>query len=81
MTIVETVDAHDGFRSVANLVRTNSRNTLLWLVTVVTFFMSAILDNLTTTIVMVSLLRKLAPDPETRKLLGGVVVVAANAGK
>jgi len=52
----------------------------MWLVGLITFFMSSVLDNLTSTIVMVSLLRKLCPDPETRKFLGAVVVIAANAG-
>eukprot|EP01026_Neomeris_dumetosa_P012490 TRINITY_DN1435_c0_g1_i11.p1 TRINITY_DN1435_c0_g1~~TRINITY_DN1435_c0_g1_i11.p1 ORF type:complete len:565 (+),score=84.30 TRINITY_DN1435_c0_g1_i11:935-2629(+) len=80
MTIVEVVDAHQGFKIITDAISTKSRGTLLWLVGVITFFMSAVLDNLTSTIVMVSLLRKLCPDPETRKALGAVVVIAANAG-
>ena len=80
MTIVEVVDAHQGFKIITDVINTRSRNTLMWLVGVITFFMSAVLDNLTSTIVMVSLLRKLCPDPETRKFLGAVVVIAANAG-
>ena len=80
MTIVEVVDAHQGFKIITDVINTRSRNTLMWLVGGITFFMSAILDNLTSTIVMVSLLRKLCPDPETRKFLGAVVVIAANAG-
>jgi len=80
MTVVETVDAHAGFKIVTDAIGKRDKKTLLWLVGVVTFFLSAVLDNLTSTIVMVSLLRKLVPDPEQRKLLGAVVVIAANAG-
>ena len=81
MTIVETVDAHQGFKIITDNIKTKSRGQLLWLIGTITFFMSAVLDNLTSTIVMVSLLRKLVKDDaELRKLLGAVVVVAANAG-
>ena len=80
MTIVEVVDAHQGFKIITDVVNTRSKTTLMWIVGSITFFMSAVLDNLTSTIVMVSLLRKLCPDPETRKFLGAVVVIAANAG-
>ncbi|KAA8496199.1 Sodium/proton antiporter 1 [Porphyridium purpureum] len=80
MTIVEIVDAHNGFKLVTDLIRTNSRQALLWVIGLITFFMSSMLDNLTSTIVMVSLLRKLIKDPEERKLFGSVVVIAANAG-
>ena len=80
MTVVETVDAHAGFKIVTDAIGKRDNRTLLWLVGVITFFLSAILDNLTSTIVMVSLLRKLVPVAEQRKLLGAVVVIAANAG-
>lgn len=80
MTIVEIVDAHQGFRIVTDAVNTRSPLRLLWLVGFITFALSSILDNLTSTIVMVSLLRKLVADPERRKFLGAVVVIAANAG-
>lgn len=80
MTIVETVDAHQGFKIITDSISTRSKTTLLWLIGTITFFMSAVLDNLTSTIVMVSLLRKLIRDPETRKFFGAVVVLAANAG-
>ncbi|CAN6179872.1 unnamed protein product [Urochloa humidicola] len=80
MTIVEIVDAHQGFKLVTDNISTRSPKTLLWVIGIVTFFLSAILDNLTSTIVMVSLLRKLVPPSEYRKLLGAVVVIAANAG-
>ena len=59
MTIVELIDAHEGFKVITDRIRTNKRVTLLWTVALITFFLSAALDNLTTTIVMVSLLRKL----------------------
>src|SRR3954466_12302403 len=59
MTIVEVIDAHNGFEVITSLIRTRSQVTLMWLVGFVTFFLSAILDNLTTTIVMISLVRKL----------------------
>ncbi|KAJ8450997.1 hypothetical protein Cgig2_032622 [Carnegiea gigantea] len=80
MTIVEIVDAHQGFKLVTENITTRKPRALLWVVGFVTFFLSSILDNLTTTIVMVSLLRKLVPPSEYRKLLGAVVVIAANAG-
>ncbi|KAH7575308.1 hypothetical protein ACOSP7_005181 [Xanthoceras sorbifolium] len=80
MTIVEIVDAHQGFKLVTDNITTRNPKALLWVVGFVTFFLSSILDNLTSTIVMVSLLRKLVPPSEFRKLLGGVVVLAANAG-
>ncbi|KNA07546.1 hypothetical protein SOVF_170780 [Spinacia oleracea] len=80
MTIVEIVDAHQGFKLVTENITTRKPRTLLWVVGFVTFFLSAILDNLTSTIVMVSLLRKLVPPSEYRKILGAVVVIAANAG-
>lgn len=80
MTIVELVDAHEGFALVTDRIRAKSKTKLLWTVSWLTFFLSAILDNLTTTIVMVSLLRKLVYDRETRKLFIGMVIIAANAG-
>ncbi|KAL5707074.1 Sodium/proton antiporter 1 [Ranunculus cassubicifolius] len=80
MTIVEIVDAHQGFKLVTDSITTRKPRTLLWVVGFVTFFLSSVLDNLTSTIVMVSLLRKLVPPGEYRKFLGAVVVIAANAG-
>jgi Na+/H+ antiporter NhaD/arsenite permease-like protein len=80
MTIVEIVDGHEGFRVVTDSITTNNRRALLWIIGVVTFFMSSCLDNLTSTIVMISLLRKLVKDPTERWLYGAVVVIAANAG-
>ncbi len=80
MTIVELVDAHEGFSLVTQQVGARNKVTLLWIVGWVTFFMSSVLDNLTTTIVMVSLLRKLIADRETRLMYTGMAVIAANAG-
>jgi len=80
MTIVELVDAHQGFKIITNRITTRNTRTLLWIIGIVTFFLSAALDNLTTTIVMISLLRKLVHNKEQRMMFAGVVVIAANAG-
>ena len=80
MTIVEVVDAHEGFSVITDRIRTNKPVVLLWILAWLTFFMSAILDNLTTSIVMVSLIRKLIKDQNMRWLFGGVIVIAANSG-
>lgn len=80
MTIVELVDAHDGFNVVTNLIRTTDKRKLLWIVSLFTFFLSPVLDNLTTTIVMISLLRKLISDKKDRMFFVGMIVIAANAG-
>jgi len=80
MTIVELVDAHHGFRFITDRINTKSPKMLLWIICWVTFFLSAVLDNLTTTIVMVSLIRKLIPDKEMRLFFAGMIIIAANAG-
>src|SRR5512139_2575806 len=80
MTIVEIVDAHDGFDVITDKINTTKMTTLLWLVGFVTFFLSAVLDNLTTTIVMLSLIRKLLGQKEDRLFFAGIIVIAANAG-
>ncbi len=80
MTIVELVDAHEGFKVITDRITTNKRVYLLWMLSFITFFLSAALDNLTTTIVMVSLLRKLVQEREERWFYAGMVVIAANAG-
>lgn len=80
MTLVELIDAHRGFKVITDLIRTGSRKKMLWVIGFVTFFLSAVLDNLTTTIVMISLLRKLVPDKKERLMLGALIVIAANAG-
>lgn len=78
--IVEVVDAHQGFNAITSKITTTSKRELFWTIGFLTFFLSAILNNLTVTIVMVSLLRKLVPIDEDRRLFGAMVVVAANAG-
>ena len=80
MTIVELIDAHDGFQLVTNRIKSRSSRKLLWILSLLTFFVSAALDNLTASIVMVSLLRKLIHDAGQRKFFAGIVIVAANAG-
>ncbi|MDK9726255.1 MAG: sodium:proton antiporter NhaD [Sterolibacteriaceae bacterium MAG5] len=80
MTIVEVVDAHNGFEVITSRIRTSKLSTLMWLVGFVTFFLSAILDNLTTTIVMISLMRKLLAKHEDRLFFAGIIVIAANSG-
>lgn len=80
MTIVELVDAHQGFRFITNLIQTVSLRKLLWIISWITFFLSAILDNLTTAIVMVSLTRKLIHDQDKRLFFAGMIIIAANAG-
>ncbi|MGD2169859.1 MAG: sodium:proton antiporter NhaD [Chlamydiota bacterium] len=80
MTLVEVIDSHKGFKIITDLIRTRSKKKMLWLIGFIAFFLSALLDNLTTTIVMISLLRKLIDDPKERMLIGSMVVIAANAG-
>lgn len=80
MALVELIDAHRGFKIITDIVRTRNKRTMLWLIGLIAFFMSSVLDNLTTTIVMISLLRKLIPEKKDRLLLGCVVVIASNAG-
>ncbi len=80
MTIVEVVDSHDGFRLITELIRTLSKTRILVLISVITFFLSAILDNLTTSIVMTSLCRKLLSEKEDRLWFASMIIIAANAG-
>lgn len=80
MTIVELIDVHGGFDLLTRVIRTTNKVKLLWLIAFVTFFLSAALDNLTTAIVMVSLLGKLIDDRKDRLLFAGIVIIAANAG-
>ena len=80
MVIVELIDAHDGFEIITERIQSTNKKKLVWIIGIITFFLSAILDNLTTTIVMVSLLRKLIPSHKDRLILAGLVVISANAG-
>ncbi len=80
MALVELVDSHHGFKIITDRITTKSHRSMIWVIGFVAFFLSAILDNLTTTILMVSLLRKLIPHKSERFLLCCIVVIAANAG-
>lgn len=80
MTIVELVDAHGGFSIITDKITTSKKSTLLISLSIITFFMSATLDNLTTSIVMATLLRKLIGDKKDLWLFAGVIIIAANAG-
>lgn len=80
LAIVEIISIHQGFRVISDFIHVSSKKKLLWVMGIVTFFLSSVLDNLTTTIVMVTLLRKLIPKTEDRLIMGGAVVIAANAG-
>ena len=80
MTIVELIDAHDGFEVITSRITTDSKRKLLWIICFLTFVLSAVLDNLTTAIVMVSMVRKLLADKKERLFFVGMIVIAANAG-
>ena len=80
MTIVELIDAHEGFSIITNKITTNKKVALLWILSFITFFFSAALDNLTTSIVMAALLTKLIKDKEDLWLFAGVIILTANAG-
>tara|TARA_R110002050_G_scaffold290260_1_gene443696 strand:- start:16347 stop:17771 length:1425 start_codon:yes stop_codon:yes gene_type:complete len=80
MTIVEVIDAHDGFAVITDKIKTANKVKLLWVLSLITFFFSAALDNLTTAIVMSALLKKLIKDKQDLWLFAGLVIVAANAG-
>ncbi|MCR5453434.1 MAG: sodium:proton antiporter NhaD [Bacteroidales bacterium] len=80
MTIVAIIDKHNGFTIITNKITTRNKMKLLWMLSILTFFMSAVLDNLTTTIVMVTLLNKLVADKHLRWTYAGMIVLAANSG-
>ena len=80
MTVVELIDTYQGFTIITDHIKTTNKVRLLWILSFITFFFSAVLDNLTTAIVMVSLLRKLIPDKHDRWFFGGMVILAANSG-
>jgi len=80
MTIVELIDAHDGFEIITKRITTRNKKKLLWIIGLLAFFLSAVLDNLTTAIVMISLIRKLIGDKKDRLLFAGAIIIAANAG-
>ncbi len=80
MTIVEIIDTNGGFKVITDKIKSTNKVKLLWILSILTFFMSAVLDNLTTSIVMVALLRKLIGDRHDRWFYAGMVILAANAG-
>ena len=80
MTIVELIDAHRGFDVITSKIKTTDRVRLLWIISIVTFFFSAVLDNLTTSIVMAALIKKLIRDKKDLWFFAGIIVIAANAG-
>jgi len=80
MTIVAIIDANDGFSVITSRIKTSNVKVLLWIIAWLSFFLSAVLDNLTTTIVMMTLTRKLISDSKSRLYMAGVIVIAANAG-
>ena len=80
MTIVEVIDQHEGFRVITDRIKTTNKVKLLWIISILTFFLSAVLDNLTTTIVMVALIGKLISEKQTRWFFASIIVLAANAG-
>ena len=80
MTIVELIDIHDGFTIITDRIATRNPRVLLWLISGLTFILSALLDNLASAIVMVSVTRKLVKNAEERRLIAGMIIIAANAG-
>jgi len=80
MTIVELVDAHEGFAVITDRINTSNRVKLMWIICILTFFFSAVLDNLTTSIVMVALIRKLIKEKDEKWFFGGLIILSANAG-
>ena len=80
MTIVEWIDTHNGFTLITNHITTRNKRKLLWIIALITFIMSSVLDNLTTAIVMIMLLRRLVNEQQERWIFGSIVIIAANAG-
>jgi Na+/H+ antiporter NhaD/arsenite permease-like protein len=80
MTVVELIDAHDGFTLITDRIASRNPRVLLWIISLLTFFLSALLDNLTSSIVMVSVARKLVKDEEQRLFIAGMIILSANAG-
>lgn len=80
MTIVEIVDHFNGFQTFKRIIKTRKKSTLLWIVSILGFLLSAIIDNLTATIVLITILRKIVPDNNLRMWYAGMIIIAANAG-
>ncbi len=80
MTIVEVTDSHGGFEVITSRIKAKKLSSLLWIIGFITFYLSSILDNMTTTIVMVALMKRLLKDHKQRLFFAGIIVIAANAG-
>jgi Na+/H+ antiporter NhaD/arsenite permease-like protein len=80
MVIVELIDAHDGFEIISSRINNTNKRKLLWIISLITFFVSPVLDNLTTSIIMISLLRKFVHSRSDRLYFAGMIIIAANAG-
>ncbi len=80
MTIVELIDAHDGFQNITEKIKTTNKTKFIWTIAIFTFFLSAVLDNLTSTIVMMSIINKLVKEKYVKWHLLGLVIISANAG-
>ena len=80
MAIVEMIDHFEGFNSINRLIKTNKKITLLWIISFIAFFLSAIIDNLTSTIVLITIIRKILHETSDRMWFSGLIVIAANAG-
>ncbi|MCM1297695.1 MAG: SLC13 family permease, partial [Muribaculaceae bacterium] len=80
MTIVELIDRYGGFRVITNRIHAENKKKLMWIMTLFAFFLSAVLDNMTTTIIMVMMLRRMIKDRNERWIYACVIVLAANAG-
>lgn len=80
MTIVELIDAHDGFQYIIEKIKTTNKSKFVWTIALVTFFLSAVLDNLTSTIVMMSIIHKLVKEKQMKWYLLGLVIISSNAG-
>lgn len=80
MTIVELIDAHDGFQNITEKIKTTYKTKFIWTIALVTFFLSAVLDNLTSTIVMISIINKLVKEKQVKWQLLGLVIISSNAG-
>jgi len=80
MTIVEVTDSHGGFEVITSRIKATKLTSLLWIIGFITFYLSSILDNMTTTIVMVALMKRLLKDHKQRLFFAGIIVIAANAG-
>ena len=80
MTIVEIIDYFNGFFTIKNFIKTKSKKGLLWIFATLAFILSAIIDNLTATIVLITILQKVIPSRETRLWFAGLIIIAANAG-